>query len=81
MAIEKEIKMKCLFCFSTDFVVPNDNYQPQSGEMIKCANCGKLNDYDSLMRVVEKEGEEFIQKEADKFAKEIEKKLKKSLKF
>lgn len=81
MNAEKEIKMKCLFCFSTDFVVPHDNYQPQQGEMVKCANCGKLNDFDSMMRVVEKEGEEFIQKEADKIAKEFEKKLKKSLKI
>ncbi len=73
MNAEKEIKMKCLFCFSTDFVVPHDNYQPQQGEMVKCANCGKLNDFDSMMRVVEREAEEI----ADK----IEKELRKSLKF
>jgi len=81
MAAEKELKLKCLFCFSTDFILPDENYQPQPGEMIQCSNCGKLNDYDSLMRVVEKESDDFIQKEADKFAKEIEDKLNKSLKF
>lgn len=73
MDAEKEIKMKCVFCFSTDFVVPHDNYQPQHGEMIRCANCGKLNDFDSMMRVVEREAEEIVDK--------IEKELRKSLKF
>lgn len=74
MDISREIKLKCLFCFSTDFNIPED-YKPQSGDMIQCANCGRKNDYDSMMRVVTKEGEEWAKEVAEKQVKDALKKM------
>lgn len=65
MDTKKEVKLKCLFCFSTDFNIPEE-FEPQSGDMIICSNCGKKNDYDSLVRVATKEAEEWAKSEAEK---------------
>jgi len=69
------LKLHCLFCRSIDFVLPSDNYSPHSGDQIRCANCGKSNDYDSMMRVAIKKGKEWgeeqIRKEIDNFTKEL----------
>lgn len=74
MRIHKSLEMKCLFCFSTQFVLP-DNYQPQSGDMVKCANCGRMNDYDSMMKVLEEEASEIAKKEAEDLLKDFGKKI------
>lgn len=74
MDTEKEVKLKCLFCFSTDFNIPA-KYQPQTGDMIVCSNCGKKNDYDSMMRVITKEAEEWAKVEVEKHMKESLKKM------
>ena len=42
--------LKCVFCKSVLFELPYEGYQPQSGNMIRCANCGKANDYTSIRR-------------------------------
>lgn len=81
MENEKRIKLKCKFCNSSKFSIPDENYPPKSGDFIKCSNCGGLNSYDSLMKEVDKEAENFIKEEGDKFADEVEKQLKKTLKF
>ena len=72
-----EIKMKCLFCKSEDFEIPEEGYHPEPGEMIKCANCGKLNDYESMCKVAKEKGITLVEKEA---VKEIEDRLKKTFK-
>lgn len=72
---QTKINLKCLFCFSEKFELPDSNYQPQSGEMLKCANCGKLNDYDSMMRIVKRKGVEWAKSQAEDL---IKKTLKKS---
>ena len=41
---EYKINLKCFFCKSYLFEVPNNDYEIQSGDMIRCANCGQLND-------------------------------------
>lgn len=41
-------KLKCIFCQSEMFELPYEGYQPEEGEMIKCSNCGKLNDFSSI---------------------------------
>lgn len=69
------IQLHCFFCGSTQFALPNKNYQPKAGEQIKCSNCGRTNDYDSLMRVAKskatKWAKEQAQKKMDDFAKQI----------
>lgn len=77
MEKHEEIKLKCLFCFSTSFELPEENYTPKSGEMIKCSNCGKLNNYDSMMRVVQKEGQEWAENQAKSMIDEFTKNMKK----
>jgi hypothetical protein len=80
MEYETTTELKCLFCTSTQFELPSEDYEPQSGDMLKCANCGRLNDYDSMMRVVEKEAEEWGEKVAQGLVKDLEKQLKKVFK-
>ncbi len=41
-------KLKCIFCQSEMFELPYEGYQPEEGEMIKCSNCGRLNDFSSI---------------------------------
>lgn len=41
---EYTINLKCFFCKSDLFEVPKNDYEIQSGDMIRCANCGQLND-------------------------------------
>jgi len=73
-------ELKCLFCTSTQFEIPEEGYEPKSGDMLKCANCGRPNDYDSMIRVVDKEAEEWGEKVAQDILKNFEKELKKALK-
>lgn len=76
MEEESEVQLKCLFCKSEQFEIPDENYQFQSGDMVKCANCGKLNDYDAMFNVATEEGMEILQKEAEKVIKDTLKKFK-----
>lgn len=55
-----EIILKCVFCQSTKFEVPNLEYKPEDGESIKCSNCGKLNDVTSLNKVAIEKGKEEV---------------------
>lgn len=45
-----KVELKCIFCRSKIFQLPYEGYQPISGDMIRCANCGNSNDYTSLRR-------------------------------
>lgn len=49
--IPKEMKLECIFCHATDFVLPHKNYVPEESKAVKCANCGELNDFSSLKKV------------------------------
>jgi hypothetical protein len=69
------VKMQCVFCFASDFEVPYKGYTPHSGEMIRCANCGRLNDYDSLVRIAKRKGKEWAEKQANEFIENGMKKI------
>lgn len=58
MNTEKQfnISLRCVFCDSTQFEIPYQGYQPSDGEVLKCVNCGKLNDYSSLREVAIEKG-------------------------
>jgi len=51
---EFHITLKCLFC-GCDLRVDTDKVYA-SGDMLKCQECGELNDYDSLIEVATEEG-------------------------
>ena len=73
------VKLKCIFCNSEQFELPSENYQPKEGEMIKCSNCGRLNDFSSIKQLVIDKTKEQIKNDAQN---EIKKMLEKSgLKF
>ena len=76
-----EIALECVFCSSTKFEIPGDDYCPQQGELIKCGNCGKLNDFSSLEKVVHAKGKEWVKSQADKILKDAFKKMSKNLKI
>ncbi len=75
MEEKKEIELKCIFCGSAKFELPSKDYKPNPGEQIKCANCGRTNDYDSLIRIAKKRAEEWaeqqVKAEMDKLTKEF----------
>ncbi|WP_443738712.1 hypothetical protein [Treponema sp.] len=77
MDTETTIKLRCIFCGSGSFEVPEEGYQPEHGEQILCSNCGRINDYDSLLKVAKKHATEWaekqVQKEFDDFAKQMRK--------
>lgn len=58
--------------------IESGNYGMTLFEMIRCANCGRLNDYDSLMQIAKRKGEEWAEKQASEL---IEKEIKKMKKF
>ena len=66
--------------YGVDADLPEEGYQPKHGEQILCSNCGRTNDYDSLVKVAKKQAtkwaEEQVQKELDDFAKKIGKMFK-----
>ena len=73
---ENKLYLKCLFCSSTEFNFPHDDYEPQAGEQILCTNCGRTNDFDSLMRVVEEQATEIVKANLEKEIKKISKILR-----
>ena len=79
MEEKMKIKATCLFCKSNQFEI-EEGREYNSGDMIKCANCGKLNDYDAMMNVTKEKAMEIMEAEAkkliDKTAKDLQKTLK-----
>ena len=80
MEQERAIKLKCIFCQSTNFDVPYDGYEPRAGEQIKCANCGRSNDYSSLLSLARKEGEKIAKEIIDSKIKEFQENIRKMFK-
>ena len=69
------ISLKCLFCDCP--LERESDAEFKSGDLLKCQECGELNDYDALIKVASDEGKEL----ATNYAKsEIEKMLKKAFK-
>lgn len=60
-----EIALKCIFCGSTQFEVPED-YEPKEDDNLKCINCGNLNIYSDLKEICIQEGKAFLKKELEK---------------
>jgi phage FluMu protein Com len=58
------IEVKCLFCDAT--LKSEDGQEYQSGDMIKCSECGELNDYDSVLEVAKEQGVELVKNELEK---------------
>lgn len=77
--LHTQINMKCLFCQSDQFDLPSEGYQPVSGDQLLCANCGRTNDYDSLLRVAKKRGVEWAEQEAKKLMEKEAKKIQQEL--
>lgn len=72
---EVSIELECVFCSSTDFIIPYQGYYPNHGELLKCANCGRLNDFTSINDFTIKKT---CQETEDYAHREIEKMFKKS---
>ena len=70
---EFRITVKCLFC-GCDLKGDTER-KYQSGDMLKCQECGELNDYDSLIEVAVEEGKasvgDYANKEIAKMLKDI----------
>ena len=58
------VEVECLFCDAALKVEVGKEYQ--SGDMIKCSECGELNDYDSLLDVAKEKGMELVKVELEK---------------
>lgn len=67
------ITLKCFYCDCSLEGPKEQEYR--SGDMIKCSECGELNDYDSLIDVAKEEAVSFVssdvQKELDKTIKKL----------
>lgn len=70
---EFHITLKCLFCGCD--LQGDTGKEFQSGDMLKCQECGELNDYDSLSEVAIEEGKasvaDYAKNEATKMLKGI----------
>ena len=76
MEVSTELKIKCLFCSSDQFVI---NTKPVPGDQIQCANCGKDNDYDSMFRVLKKYGQQWFEQQVKSLVEDSAKELRKKL--
>ena len=65
----------CLFCGSP--LQDEEGKEFQSGDMIKCRDCGELSDYDSVVEVAIEKGTEMV---ADEVTTELSKALGKAFK-
>lgn len=74
------LELRCLFCKSTEFILPDEDYILESGDQVVCANCGNSNDYDSLMRVANEKAEKWIEEQAKKEFEKISKQFERMFK-
>ena len=72
----KQIKLECIFCGSSNFELPYEDYQPQENENIKCSNCNNLNIYKDLLNIAKEKGINEFQKDIEKELQKMFKKLK-----
>lgn len=76
-----KINIECIFCNSTKFDIPEKNYKPKQGEVIKCGNCGKFNDFSALEKVAHVKGEEWAKNQAKKLLGDAIRKINKNFKL
>ncbi len=58
------IEIVCLFCDAALKIEEGKEYQ--SGNLIKCSECGELNDYDSVLDVAKEKGVDLVKSELEK---------------
>lgn len=80
MEEKRTISLRCVFCKSAKFDIPYEGYEPKAGEQIMCANCGRNNDYSSLLSLARKEGEKIAKEIIDDKIKEFQKNIRKMFK-
>lgn len=78
--VKKDFYLYCSFCNSTLFAMPYEGYKPYHGSYIVCANCGRENDFTSLINVINVRISKEITNITEDFKKEITKKFQKSFK-
>ncbi|MCU6278867.1 hypothetical protein [Enterobacter quasiroggenkampii] len=78
--LKKAIGLRCTFCRSELFALPDENYAPTHGSLIVCANCGRENDVTSLIFVVKSKAMDIAKDYADKLIDKFQKDLKKAFK-
>lgn len=72
------IQVRCFFCMSDQFELPFEDYLPYHGELVRCANCGRDNDWTSQTRVIDKEIEEITDVIRSMVADELRSTLKRA---
>lgn len=77
MKEKREVVLECIFCSSTEFIIPYEGYVPHTNELIQCGNCGRINDFSAIFDLKINEIREQI---ANDFNKEIQKMFKKAFK-
>ncbi len=68
------VKLKCVFCFFDQFEV-EEGVELKVGDMVTCANCGRLNDYEALLKVRDEEANKLVKD----YGKQLHDKITKSL--
>lgn len=48
MKLPENIYVECVFCSSTRFLIPYNNYHPSENELLQCANCGRINSFSDI---------------------------------
>ncbi len=75
-----KVTLKCVFCSSTQFEY-DENCPPKDGDLIKCENCGKINDYTTIKNLCVNQKIKEIEKEVHNEVKnKIDNMLKKLIK-
>ena len=70
-----KVPLQCVFCKSN--LTYNTENPYKYGDIIKCQNCGKMNDFNSVMKIAINKGKEKIKDEAINFVKkELQKTFK-----
>ncbi len=75
-----QIQLRCIFCKSKNFDIPYKSYEPKRGEQFKCANCGRSNDYNSLLALAQKDAKVIAKEMLNKKIQDFQKSLRKMFK-
>ena len=63
------ITLLCVFCDAP--LQGEDDKEYQSGDLVKCNECGEENDYDSIFEIAKEKGIELVQEEALKTLNQV----------
>lgn len=73
--LQKTISLQCVFCCSKEFAVPYKDYSPHHGSFVVCVNCGRENDFTSLMFVAKEKAIDIANALANEMIKDMKKEL------